>query len=343
MGCLERSSYIINWLIYKKNNVTVCFHKFSSDVPPYVKDRINTPISNYLKDFNIYDLWIYSHYNGDDEKGKSLYLEYLKTFKNKLILLSMTDSDEIHEHKLNTYILDKTHSYIGNVWKLDKSFYKINNLNCYKFKLIPSFHESSNWIDGNTITPFKNKKNVVNYIGRLHDHPLFPRVRINSIVKLNEMFDVNKYIRIVGFGNEDDNKFVYEQILPDNLKNTSLNFYDYIKYLNFSKFSLCPKGFAPHITYRFHESMRSRCLIFSNKFPKDIEFYNPPKEFIHFVPYELDCSDIQDKIRYYMNNESLSETLTVNAYNYWEENSKIDYIEGQENNLEKVLTDCIFK
>ncbi len=327
LSSLERTNYIINWLKYNNFDVTVCCHKFNNDSPKYIQNRTFVSILSKIDNFDEYDMWIYDVYDDNNISDKSLYISELLKFKNTLILLSSDDCHEILFSRLDEegFILNKSKYYLGNVWVKDRrKYYYINRNQMHKFRLLPMFFETSVHIDEKNIIPYNLKKRKIDYKGSLTGHIPISDFRINTILKAitlsNDIID----IKITGYSNDPINKYYYNIVLPDYLKSDRLCFNEYISYLNNSKISLCPKGNSVSFTYRFYESLRCNNLVFSNKIFEDYDIYNPPVENYHYVQYNYDCSDLIQKLNYFINNTFEAESIANRGSSYWNQNYNIN-------------------
>lgn len=99
---------------------------------------------------------------------------------------------------------------------------------------------------------------------------------------------------------------------------------EYLKALNNSKFVLAPKGFSPGPTYRMFDGFKSRSVVISNEHIYNVEYWNMPKEDEHFVSYNMNFKDIEDKILYYFNNPDESQKIANNGYSYYKNNLEMN-------------------
>lgn len=324
---LERSFYLINWFKFNGHDVYVYYDGI---VHGYMKERCIPKIESALPYYNCFDIWIYSVKGDSSWEGRSKFDLELNEFKGKLYWLSMEDSFHFHSQKVNPRILDKTVHYIGNVWYKNKDEYviydekltpmRLTEKHKNKFKLIPSFHESSNYAElENVITvPFKDKRNNMLFIGSITGDLPVQDARFHSIHKLTKTHSIQADIRVTGYCPDPINTYYYNK-LPDYMKQSRLSFLEYINEINTCKFSLCPKGNSPHITYRFYESLKYKSLVFINKISSDVEFYDPSVLYQYCVWYNPDCSDLLELITYYANNMDEAEQIAENGYVYWKQ------------------------
>lgn len=320
---LERAAYLINWMIYKKYNV----HVFCAvEVLSYVRDRILIPIDSVIVDFQNYDIWIYS-IRGDLDRKKCLYFNELSRFKNKMFMLSLDDNTELYDYKVSAEILDKTTCYFGNVWYKYKNITKLLTEDQeLKFRLLPSFHESSNFKEYNNIQsiPYIGKKNSLSFVGTITGKIPVQDLRITTVVKILREWKHPWVMKITGHGEDPVNTYYYNSYFkndPDvgpKLIGSNMPFEAYINIINENKFSLCPKGNSPHITYRFFESLKLKTLVFMNEIPGDVEFYYPPIPNKHYISYRLDCSDLIDKLEYFYKRPDEAIKIVDEGFKYWE-------------------------
>jgi hypothetical protein len=329
---LERSLYLINWLVYKQHVVYVVY---IGTLLEYISARCLVPIDNTTSDFSIYDVWFYSPECDSNLNVKSKFLNELYNFEGQLIMLSMDDGIDFYSHKITPEILNKTKYYLGNVWYKDKTYFygiwdsdhnmhiSLNEEHQAKFRLLPSFHESSNFIECDQVPtiPFNSKCNFVTFVGGINGNVPGQDVRVNTInkiIRLTMITDVFKLnMKIIGHTGDPINTYYYNERVLDSVKSSRISFESYIKEINVGKFSLCPKGNSPHVTYRFYESLRYQTLVFMNEISNDVEFYNPPIPHKHYVPYDIYCSNLMPSIKYYINNIKEAEEIALNGYEYW--------------------------
>ena len=346
---LERAFYLINWCSYKGHSITV---HYQGKVFGYMNERCNTPITSISPDFNSFDYWVYSVKGDIDWQKKSSVDSELKKFNGKLYMLNMEDGMDFFSHKISVEVLDKTLLYIGNVWNKNKDEYVLYNntpeqnqmTSAYsdKFRLIPSFHESSNFIELRRVPviPFKEKLNTILFIGSMTGDVPVQDARYHSIRKMVRTHSIQVDIDVIGYCPDIINTHYYNR-LPSFMKKERKPFEDYIRRINNSKFSLCPKGNSPHITYRFYEALRYKTLIFINEVASDIEYYNPPSNNPYCVWYKSDCSDLLELITYYSQHMEKAEQIVENGYNYWKQNFEFDYKGWVVDALDKHLSDTL--
>lgn len=324
-ACLERSLYLINWFVNRGHDVNV---SYTGPMYGHIKERCRAIISNELPNYLPYDFWIYSLSTYKTLEAKSEYLEKLISFKGKLIFLDMDDCAEFFTHLITPEIVEKTKLYISNVWFKNKSMYRIwDNGNALKltdsqlsrFRLIPSFHESSNFREANDISviPFNEKGNFITFVGGMNGMWPGQDIRLSSITRITYTDAIQVRIKVTGHTDDPINTHYYNTHIENYMKCPRLSFQEYIDEINTSKFSLCPKGNSPHITYRVFEAMKFHSLVFMNKISEDIEYYNPPMRGYEYVEYSADCSDLLDLVKYYASHMDEAENIVNRAYNYW--------------------------
>jgi hypothetical protein len=324
-ACLERSFYLINWFIYNGHTVDVYY---DGEVLGFMKSRCLATIYKKISNYSTYDIWLYSLKCDTNVNIPTLFLDELDKFQGKMYMLAMDDTIEFFTYKINLNILNKTLLFLGNVWYKDKNTYDgvydpklgwVKQLP-HKFKVIPSFQESSNFEELDSIKeiPFRNKCRQITFTGGMNGMLPGQDIRLCTLIKVCRFKDViPSQIKITGFTADPVNTYYYNTHIPDIFKHKRLSFNEYISELNNNKFSLCPKGNSPHITYRLYESLRYKSLVFMNKISSEIEFYNPPQPNKDYVEYDIDCSNLLDLLRYYDSHLEEAEQIVENGYKYW--------------------------
>jgi hypothetical protein len=327
---LERTLYLINWLVYKNHIVYVTY---PNEIPDYVSHRCLASINKSIPpNLNNYDVWLYSLKGDLDVESGTPYANCLNTFNGRLMMLSLDDTADFFGYKISPNLVEKTEKFIGNVWYKDKELYGIRNHTTkawYKltdqqksrFCVIPSFHESSNFYEAKSITsiPPSLKDDFITFIGGINGAVPGQDARICTIDKITRYVGIKCNIKITGYCPDPVNTYYYKVIIPDYLKSSRVSFEEYLMEINRSKYSLCPKGNSPHLTYRFFESLRLKSLVFMTEISDEFEFYDPPIPNYHYIQYKQDASDLMKKINYYGNNLEEAERITENGFQYWKQ------------------------
>lgn len=73
---------------------------------------------------------------------------------------------------------------------------------------------------------------------------------------------------------------------------------------------------------RAHWQLFSNSVIFKNSSPWYQWFYRELRPYVHYIPYEADASDLEEKIRWAMNNDDIAFAISQNANMFANENLK---------------------
>lgn len=354
-----RSSTLINWLIsrghqvdvlYDKNiayddmegkhylNKTKIYNSLSDGFTP----RFNkTPQSEIITNINEYDIWLADILNYRNYHSKSLYNEYFRKYKNLLCLISLDDGWDYFTHRLDDDLYQRVNCFINNLTTKDMSLYhtEIQKRNI----LVPTYIEASNEaydeyinIHKQTIKPYSEKADFVYFSGVVTGCLPAIDCRVNSIMTTSRS-GVSYNIRVTSTDPTPFLKYLYDHYIDNNFKKPMVDRTTFLNELNNHKIVLSPKGNCQPVR-RQYEGFAFNTLVFINENNVyDYLFEGTPN--IHFVSYKIDCSDLKEKLKYYINNPSEAQKIADNGTKFWEENCRVYADGGISKNLETKVID----
>ena len=132
-------------------------------------------------------------------------------------------------------------------------------------------------------------------------------------------------------------KYLYDHYIDNDFKKPMVDRTTFLNELNNHKIVLSPKGNCQPVR-RQYEGFAFNTLVFINENNVyDYLFEGTPN--VHFVSYKIDCSDLKEKLKYYINNPSEAQKIADNGTKFWEENCRVYADGGISKNLETKVID----
>jgi hypothetical protein len=321
-----RATTLINWLQFRGHSVTVLYNEGVCHDDMEGRDVLcNFNILTKIDDYNSYDIWFADLLNYKNYTSTSEYLPDFKKFNNTLCIISFDDGPEFFNHRLDPEVKEKISCWLNNLIEKDKSIYDKSIQD--RCMLIPTYIEASNEnydeltnIHKIPVKPYCEKLDWVYFSGAITGCKPCIDCRSNSI--LHAIGSGLQYtVRVTGTDPAPFLKYMYDNYIPDSLKISLVDKTSYLNELNNFKFILSPKGNCQPVR-RQYESFAFNNLVFINENNTvDYLFEGTPN--VHFVQYKLDCSDLKEKLRYYISNVDAAVEIANAGTEFWHKNCRI--------------------
>lgn len=325
-----RAATLINWLCFRGHVVTVLYDIDICNVNmegSHYLDRAR--IINRIDDFNEYDMWFADLLNYKNYHLMSAYNEKIKKFEGTFCVISFDDGSDFFDHRLDEHAHQKVACWLNNL--IEKDLEKYHKDIRSKNMLLPTYIEASNEnydifcnIHKGVIKPFEEKESRFYFSGAVTGCIPAIECRINSILHLVRS-DLPYNVRVTGTDPSPFLQYLYDNYINVDLKNPLIDLSLFLHELNDHKFLLSPKGNCQPLR-RQYEGYAFNNLVFINE-NNTVNYLFSGIADENYVSYKLDCSDLKDKMRYYMNNLDKAKTIADNGNKYWKDNC-IVYMNG---------------
>ncbi len=348
-----RSTTLINWLISRGHDLSILYEPSIGNEEIVYENHINVKIYNHsniqnsrickihpndvINDFNEYDIWFADvlHYKNYGEL--SYYHNAFKSYKNKLVIISFDDGANFFEHRLDEELHERVDCWINNLIEKDREVYHKSIQN--KCMLMPTYIEDSNKNYEefkHCIKKFSDKESKVYFSGTITGCLPAIDCRYTSVYKLYAS-DIPNHVRVIGVEKNPILEHLYTYYLPDQVKSVMVDRPTFLNEINNCKYILSPKGNCQPLR-RQYESFAFNNLVFINE-NNSVDYLYEGTPNVHFVSYKIDCSDLKEKLRYYINNPSEALKIADAGTKFWEDNCRV-YNDGTiSKNLENTLID----
>lgn len=353
-----RAATIVNWLITRGHQVDVLYDQrvthdemegkhylnkatIYTSLPEVMPKFSKIPQSEMIKNINEYDIWFADLLNYKNYASKSHYNSYFRNFKNLLCIIALDDGNDYFTHRLDDDLYQKVGCYMNNLVFKDMTMYhpEIQKRNM----LLPTYIEASNEaydeyvnVHKERIKPYLEKVDFIYFSGAITGCMPAIDCRINSINNASRC-GVSYNIRVTGTDQTPFLKYFYDYYVDPDFKKQSVSRLDFLHELNTHKIILSPKGNCQPVR-RQYEGFAFNTLVFINENNVfDYLYEGTPN--VHYVSYKIDCSDLKEKLRYYINNPSEAQMIADAGTKFWNDNCRV-YNDGTiSKNLENTLID----
>lgn len=353
-----RSATLVNWLISRGHQVDVLYDQriahddmearyylkkanIYSSLPEVMPKFSKIPHSEIIKNINEYDIWFADLLNYKNYSNKSEYNPYFRNFKNLLCIISLDDGNDYFNHRLDEDLHQKVGCFMNNLVFKDMTMYhpEIQKRNM----LLPTYIEASNEaydeyvnVNKEIIRPYVEKADFIYFSGAITGCVPAIDCRFNSIINASRC-GVSYNIRVTGTDQAPFLKYFYDYYIDPDFKKEPVDRLTFLRELNTHKIILSPKGNCQPVR-RQYEGFAFNTLVFINENNVfDYLYEGTPN--IHYVSYKIDCSDLKEKLRYYINNPGEAQKIADAGTKFWEDNCRV-YNDGTiSKNLENTLID----
>ena len=285
-------------------------------------------------DYDNYQAWYYDLSTQTRWQYTTYFENALINFKGTfLACINFEDGYHFFIDRVTDYIKSRTCIWMNNALYRDREKYnmytKLPGNNSLEKLFLTTSYITNSQLFKNNLVDYKNKLDRVIFSGALTGHStkrtnydlneMYARFTLSKLVHDDK--NINSIVRFTGY--EPTFKKIYDDIVTDLFKQTSVDQQTFISEMKQSKIILAIKGNS-YPTNRFFESQAAGSLTFSTKIDDEVEIYGIGEKNKDYIEIDITGKDLIDKITYYFSNLEESNLIAENGRKTWEKYNMLD-------------------